>query len=149
MKINKDDIKRLRKAFYGIHSQIVTISKEIGYKSNLLWFLYALDSDELKSQKQICDEWHMTKTTLNTLVKECEVLGYVKLKHIKGEKREKHILLTELGKKYMINALDKLYSIEEKALLNMNNHNDFINNLESFYNNLQLSYKDNCKENIT
>ena len=79
MQIEKDEIKRLRKAFYSIHSQIILASKKNGCKFNLLWFLYALDGEELKSQKQICEEWYMTKTTLNTLVKECEKLGY----HIK------------------------------------------------------------------
>ena len=139
MKITKEDIKRLRKTFYGIHSQIVSLSRYMGYKSNLLWFLYALDSDELKSQKQICEEWHMTKTTLNTLVKECEKLGYINFKPINGEKREKYIILTDLGKNYMTNALEKLYSIEENALLKMENHKKFIDDLENFYDNLKSS----------
>lgn len=139
MKITKEDIKRLRKTFYGIHSQIISLSKCLGYKSNLLWFLYALDSDELKSQKQICEEWHMTKTTLNTLVKECEKLGYINFKPINGEKREKYIILTDLGKNYMTNALEKLYSIEENALLKMENHKKFIDDLENFYDNLKSS----------
>ena len=85
----KADIKHLRKCFCSIHAQAACAAKKFGYKFNLMWFLYALDDKELKSQKQICYEWGMSKTTLNTVVKECEKLGYIEFRHIDGEKREK------------------------------------------------------------
>jgi len=144
MQIEKDDIKRLRKAFYSIHSQIILASKKNGCKFNLLWFLYALDSEELKSQKQICEEWYMTKTTLNTLVKECEKLGYINFKPIDGEKREKYIILTDSGKKYMNTMISKLYIAEEKALLKIKDRKKFIENMEEFFIYLKESINENC-----
>lgn len=32
--------------------------------------MYALDDGSLHSQKQICEDWHIPKTTLNTIIKQ-------------------------------------------------------------------------------
>ena len=127
------DILRLRKGFCSVHAQAALAAKKIGYKFNLMWFLYALNDKELKSQKQICLEWGMSKTTLNTVVKECEKLGYINFQSIDGEKREKYIILTETGRKYMQKATEKMALIEKNTLLKLKDYKSFINQIEEFY----------------
>ncbi len=46
-----------------------------GVKASELWLLYALD-DRAPPQKQICQEWGLPKTTLNTTLKQAEAKGY-------------------------------------------------------------------------
>ena len=133
MEAQIEDIKRIRKAFYGIHSLVLDFCKKINYNPNLLWLLLALDDNVPKSQKQICEEWRTTKTTLNTLVKQCEKMNYVELVPIEGQKREKYIILTKKGKEYMRKGLDVLYETEQNALSSMPDHIRFIEDLELFY----------------
>ncbi len=133
----KELIDRMRKAFCGINSEIANISKKNGCNFRLLCFLQAVDSGEPKSQKQICDEWVITKTTLNTLAKQCEKLGYITFKPINGAKREKLILLTSDGKKFKDDIFNKIYPIEKNALLKMSDYEKFINDMELFNTNLK------------
>lgn len=137
MEVKKEDIKRIRKAFYGIHSLVQNFCKKINYNPNLLWLLLALDDNKPKSQKQICEEWHTTKTTLNTLVKQCEKEQYVKLVPLEGQKREKYIILTEKGKEYTRKGLDGFYETEKEALASMSDYKTFINDIEIFYKKLE------------
>ncbi len=144
MAIEKEDIERLRKSFCFVHAQASRASKKIGYNFNLMWFLYALDGNNPKSQKQICAEWGMTKTTLNTVVKECEKKGYILFETIEGEKREKNIVLTDIGKAYMQQAIDKMAKIEENALLKLGDYQEFLCVLEKFCENFKSEIDKIC-----
>lgn len=139
MEKKRNDLKRLIKSFYNIEAQYVAAAKKIGCKTNIFWFLYSLDNNEPLSQKQIAQDWGMPKTTLNTLVKECENAGYIKFEAIKGERREKVIKLTQNGKKYAKHILNKIYKAEERALLNMDDYKNFIIMTEDFSHKLKES----------
>ena len=138
----KELIYRLRKTFYSIDSEIAKISKNLGCNFHLLCFLQALDTDVLKSQKQICQEWLITKTTLNTLVKQCEKLGYITFKLIDGAKREKYIILTKEGRAFKEKILNKIYPIEKRALLSMKESEKFVEDMEMFYINLKRAWEE-------
>lgn len=103
------------KAFYKIDGFYAEYAKESGVKENLLWILYALNDSNSHSQKEICDSWDLPRTTVNTIIKELENDGYVKLVQIKGEKRELEVILTNEGKNYADKLLDNIYKIEEKV----------------------------------
>lgn len=137
----KELIYRLRKTFYGIDSEIAKISKKVGCNFNLLCFLQALDSSELKSQKQICEEWLITKTTLNTMVKQCEKLGYINFKPVDGAKREKYIVLTKKGREFKENILTKIYPVEKEALFSTPEFEKFVENIGIFYLNLKKAHE--------
>ena len=49
--------------------------RKVGIKENLLALLYALSDGGHYTQKQICEEWLIPKTTINTLIKELEKLS--------------------------------------------------------------------------
>ena len=85
------------------------------------------------SQKQICEEWLISRTTLNTIVKECIEKGYLTLQ-ANAHSKEKQILLTESGRQYASKLLGFLYRAEEAAIKEtLDRHGDaFITALEDF-----------------
>lgn len=114
-----EQVRRLSKAACTLDGIYWHIAKCSNVKENLLWLLYALDDGESHTQKQICDEWLFPKTTINTLIKECEKNGYVTLEQVPGKKRDLHICLTKKGRKYAENALRLMYEIEDTAMANV------------------------------
>lgn len=89
---------------------------QMGAKASELWLLYALDDGESHSQKQICEEWGMPRTTLNTTIKQMEAAGHLTLSHIPGKRREKQVSLTESGQRFARRVLRPIYEAEEQAL---------------------------------
>ena len=81
---------------------------------NLLWILYALNDGERHSQKQICDDWDIPRSTANTIIKDLEGKNYITLSQIKGERRELLISLTPSGKEYADGILSDLYKREKE-----------------------------------
>ena len=110
------DVRRLSKAACALDGIYWYIAKASGVKENLLWLLYALDDEEVHTQKQICEEWLFPKTTINTLIKECQGAGYIDLRPIPGRGRELAICLTDAGRAYTRKALGMMYDIEDAAL---------------------------------
>ncbi len=82
---------------------------------NLLWILYALNDGEGHSQKQICEDWDIPRSTANTIIKELENRHMIELTKIKGERRELLVSLTPNGKEYADGILSDLYR-REKAI---------------------------------
>lgn len=140
---NRNDIRRITNAISGIDGAYDIISKKVGVKANLMWLLYALDDGEFHSQKQICNDWIFPKTTINTLIKQCEADGYITLKTISGHKRELQICLTDAGKTYASQILESIYQAEEKALEETLKicSTDFISALETFSDNLKTTFE--------
>lgn len=112
----REDIRRFAKASCTLDGIYWYIAKKSGIKENLFWLLYALNDDEPHTQKQICEDWQFPKTTINTLIKECESAGYIKLEKVPGRKRELAIALTESGKAFAQKSLELIDEIEELAI---------------------------------
>ena len=103
------------RALYHIDSFYDGFAKQSKVSPALLWVLYALNDGRSHTQIEICNDWQLPKTTVNTVVKEIEQAGYVKLLPIEGKRREMNIVLTKRGKKYADKLLSDLYEIEEKV----------------------------------
>lgn len=82
---------------------------------NLLWILYALNDGGRHSQRQICDDWAIPRSTANTIIKDLEGKGFVALSQIKGERRELLVSLTASGKEYADGILSDLYKREREV----------------------------------
>ncbi len=134
--IIKSDIEFLKGRFMNEHEffyelgkliyQIDGVYEKYGSRAslkspNLLWILYALNDGKIHSQKQICDEWSIPRSTANTLIKELEDNGYIHLSQIKGKRRELNISLTKTGKEYANTILKDLYSREKEVYKEINN----------------------------
>lgn len=90
-------------------------AKSTGIKENTVSLLYALADGEPKSQKQICEEWLIPKTTLNTIIKELSASGMLVLLNEEG-KKEKIISLTEKGEVFADLIMGKCREAEKAAL---------------------------------
>ena len=141
MKNKREKVTHLLKIFYNIDTLYIKVARQMGYKANMFWLLYSLDNNEPMSQKQICEDWGIPKTTINTLIKECERQGYISFETVKGQRREKVIVLTEAGKKYAKQMLDKMYKAEEEAFYSMKDGDEFIKSADEFLENLKASFE--------
>lgn len=101
--------------FYKIDAFYAEIAKEQCVKPNLLWILYALDDGNAHSQKEISVTWDIPLSTINTIIVDLNKNGYVDFVAVPGEKREKHIILTEKGKEFSAKTLKKVYEMEDRA----------------------------------
>ena len=104
MEENRQIMRALATAMNRIDQMYCDDVTRIGVKASELWLLYALDDGAPHSQKQICQEWGLPKTTLNTTLKQAEAKGYLTLVPIAGKRRERQICLTAAGQAYALQA---------------------------------------------
>lgn len=115
-------------------------------KDSELCLMYALGDGMSHSQKQICDDWHIPKTTLNTIIKQWEKQGYLAMCQIPGKRRELKITLTQKGMTYITPFLGNLYKSQETALENtLNQYPDFLDAFKYYEEQLRQSFKEGEK----
>ncbi|MDO4664386.1 MAG: MarR family transcriptional regulator [Erysipelotrichaceae bacterium] len=133
---DQTDIRRLMVALHQIDGIYYFIAKKAGTKGKMILLLYALNDGLPHSQKEICDQWLIPKTTINTVVKECIQKGYVKISAL--EQKEKKLELTTSGKQYTQTILASLFEIEHQALAKtkQNYSAEFIDALVCFSNSM-------------
>ena len=91
------------------------IAKKIGVSFHTLMVLYALDQDQGSTQSKISKTWLIPKQTLNTVIKDLQSKGYVKLETGRNQK-EKLVYFTPIGKKFANETLFDVYALEDKAI---------------------------------
>lgn len=105
-------------------------AKSQGLSINSLLILYSFFGDSGNfTQKAISQKWHIPKQTVNTILKDFEKRGYVKLISMPTDKRNKQIQLTPMGKQFSVDIITKLqkielYVIEKMGLAQITNMND-------------------------
>lgn len=134
----RTELRRFFTALNKIDGLYGLFAKRLGTNGNHLALFYALDDGKPHSQKQICDEWLIPRTTINTIVREYVEKGYIALLHT-DHSREKRILLTDSGRKYAQQLLQKIYNAEESAMADTITafDNGFIAAVEQFADSLQ------------
>ncbi len=120
------------------------IAKEMGIKENTLLLLDILSDQKQHSQKQICDDWHIPKTTLNTIIKECVNAGYIILLSQKQSK-EKLIALTDSGQIFADKVTRKMKKAVQHSMEKVQKKysTDFIMIFEKYVEYLESEYKNN------
>lgn len=103
------------RAIYHIDAVYEDYAKQSGVAPTLLWILYALNDGGSHTQREICTEWELPKSTVNTITTELKKSGYVELIQIKGKRREMTVVLTESGKEYADELLKPLYTKEAQV----------------------------------
>ena len=116
MKPVRKQIAQLMTALNRINCCYAVCAQSAALKDNELMILYALADGVPYSQKQICDEWDIPRTTINTIIKDWEKKGLVSLSPIPGKRREMNILLTAAGQKLADSVLDKVFEMENAAM---------------------------------
>ena len=71
---NREAMRRIAIAINSMDGAYEMISRKIGVKENTMILLYALDDGRPHTQKEICEEWLIPKTTLNTIVRELSLI---------------------------------------------------------------------------
>lgn len=112
----KEKEKRLTLAIYNLNKVYLLHEKQKKVSGAELCLMYALDDGCPHSQKEIAEEWFVPLTTVNTIIKRWQKEGYLILTPIPGKRREKQILLTEVGKQYAKDIMAFVYQVEERAL---------------------------------
>ena len=87
-----------------------------GVTPHTLDLLYALNDGLPHSQKQICEEWAIPKTTINTVVKACQTARYITLAPMPDQPRQRQLCLTPAGLAYARQTLEELYIMENQAM---------------------------------
>ena len=125
------------------------IAKEMGIKENTLLLLDILSDQKQHSQKQICEDWHIHNTTLNTIIKQCVSAGYIILLPQKQSK-EKLISLTDSGQVFADKVTRKMKKAVQHAMEKIQNEfsTDFIAIFEKYVEYLEYEYKKTDNRNL-
>ena len=117
------------------------IAKKMGVKENTLLLLDILSDKRQHSQKQICDDWHMPKTTLNTIIKECVSSGHVVLL-TQRKSKEKLIALTDSGQIFADEITQKMKEAVQRYMEKIKKEysTDFILVFEKYVEYLENEY---------
>lgn len=144
MKDIRKKAKRLILALYNIDEVYYASEKKKRLSDAELCILYALDDGQPHSQKEICEEWLVPKTTINTITNKWRSQGLLTLTPIPGKRREMQITLTETGKQYAGEILSFIYRAEDKALgKTLEKYSDtFIEALEYFGESLKEAFRE-------
>ena len=110
--------------------KIVSMFKETWHKMDSLYDLYAKsvglsfttlivlellhNSSDVYTQKDVCERLGLPKQLVNSVMKHLWEQGYVELKEAK-DRRNKDIIITDEGKKYIIGILKPLEDLELAA----------------------------------
>lgn len=113
MERTESTVRLLMMAIDRIDEVYYRAQRASGMKDSLFVLMYALSDGKPRSQKQICAEWHIPRSTLNTVVLEQAHLGNVELSG-SGHK-EKYVSLTDKGVEYVRSSLAPLFEAEELA----------------------------------
>ncbi len=112
---DREQVRQLMAAINRIDGIWYLLAKKSGVKVNTLSLLFALDDGLPHTQKQICEEWIIPRTTINTVVQECAQMGYLELRQ-RARSKEKELILTPKGMQYAKKVLAMYYQAENEAM---------------------------------
>ena len=112
----REDIQRLNAAINRVDAAYYSGSGDQSVSDAELCFMYALDDGRPHSQKDICRDWMLPKTTVNTIAKRFEREGLVTFTPVPGARREMTLTLTAAGEDYVKGRLAFIYRAEEAAM---------------------------------
>lgn len=103
--------------YFGQINELYNIwAKQHGLSYNKLAVFYTLVSQGSATQRQICQEWGISKQTLSTICKELEKEGIITSVVIPQDKREKQIQFTEAGSAMIAPLIKELQVLERNTL---------------------------------
>lgn len=90
-----------------------SIAKQIGVHENEFVLLYALSDGKRHTQRRICDDWQVPRTTIHSVTQKFVKLGYIEL--VPTGHKEKELLLTEDGTAYLTAIFSDVFKAESNA----------------------------------
>ena len=144
----KSKARRLTLAIYNIDQSYTYNERKRRMSLAELNIMYALDDGLPHSQAELCRDWLVPKTTMNTIIRRWEKEGLAVQVPVRGKRREMTIRLTDKGKEYVRTYMDPIYNVEEKALeRTIAKYGDtFIEALEDFSLNIFTAFSEDKDE---
>ena len=91
-------------------------AKRRGISDTALWLLYSLYEDGAGyTQRELCSAWHYPPQTINSALKSLVNQGYIRLKPVEGNQKNKRIVLTEAGNEMMQEIISPLIRAEKRT----------------------------------
>ncbi len=91
-------------------------AKRQGISDTALWLLYSLYEDGAGyTQRELCSAWHYPPQTINSALKSLVNQGYIQLKPVEGNQKNKRIVLTEAGNEMMQEIISPLIQAEKRT----------------------------------
>ncbi len=92
------------------------LAKQSGLSDCAFWLMYSIrEADGNCTQKELCDQWVLSKQTVNSALKGLVKNGYITLTSSETDKRSKYIALTAKGVKFAQERIDLVFKLEELA----------------------------------
>lgn len=118
------NIREELKLFNSIIKEIDVLYGEIAHRSGLtdssFWVLYYLTQmEEEITQKAICEQWVLSKQTVNNAIVDLTKKGYIFLSQSEKDGRLKCIFLTDEGEIFTEIHIKKIFEMEEEILSEM------------------------------
>ena len=111
----RETMSRLNAALQNIDAAYAVIAKKHGLTFNALMMFYLIDDSKSITQKQVCDELHLPKSTVHSILLDFVKRDYVML--IDGNnKKEKFIIVTPVGDGFFREILDETRLMEKNVL---------------------------------
>ena len=108
-------LNRLYKESDHIYSRLAS---KLGMTDTAFWVLYAIvHSEEPMTQNDLCSDFFFPVQTIHSAINNLRKDGLLELQVIPGTRNRKAILLTEKGKAFVANTINRADEIEEKAFL--------------------------------
>lgn len=95
-------------------------AKDCGLSNSTLWILYSIyETKGNYTQKNLCELWSYSKQTINSALKNLEKSGFIKLESIPDNRKNKQIVLTDLGNELTEQFIKPLIEAEQNAFRKM------------------------------
>jgi len=118
--VESQDSRRILLQFNGLWKEMDEIyhllARHYGLSDCALWILYILrESEDIHTQRKICEQLSLSKQTVNSALKKLEVDGYIKLEALAGSQKNKQVLLTDAGLRFAEQTVDHILIMETNA----------------------------------
>lgn len=111
-------LNRLYKESDHIYSRLAA---KLGMTDTTFWVLYAVShSEEPMTQNDLCNDFFFPVQTIHSAINNLRKNGLLELQVIPGTRNRKAIILTEKGKIFVTNTINKADEIEKNAFLLFN-----------------------------
>lgn len=98
-----------------VESCYMTVARENNLTYNALMLMLMVDYYDKLTQKQVCDELFLPKSSVHSMLSDLIARGYLKLT-AGGNKKEKYIVPTDSGAKFIKKVVSETEQMENGAL---------------------------------
>ncbi len=114
----QEQLQMLNKLYKESDHIYSNLASRLGMTNSTFWILYAVShSEEPLTQNDLCNDYFFPVQTVNSTITNLLKKELVKLEFIPGTRNRKKIILTDKGKEYIAETINKADEIEKNAFL--------------------------------